>query len=97
MNGTMKRRFILLCAVLMLLLPAFSRAEAAKGMPSCRDYNGKRIAVNTGSSFDLIIHNALPEAEIVYINTAADMIAALESGRIDAFAVDEPLALRVNP
>ena len=54
--------------------------------------NGKRIGVATGTTFDAIVRKALPEAKIVYINTAADLIAALETGKIDGFAVDEPAA-----
>ena len=49
--------------------------------------------VATGSVFDAVVLNALPDAQIVYINAAADLIAALESGRIDGFVADE-LALR---
>ena len=62
--------------------------------------NGKRIGAATGTTFDAIVRRALPEAEIVYINTAADLIAALEAGKIDGFAVDEPAArqfCRENP
>ncbi len=62
--------------------------------------NGKRIGVATGTTFDAIVLNALPDAIPVYINSSADLIAALESGKIDGFAVDEPAAAQfctVNP
>jgi len=54
--------------------------------------DGKRIGAATGTTFDAVVRKALPEAEIVYINSAADLIAALEAGKIDGFAVDEPAA-----
>ena len=62
--------------------------------------DGKRIGAATGTTFDAIVLKALPDAEIVYINSAADLIAALEAGKIDGFAVDEPAArqfCRENP
>ena len=62
--------------------------------------DGKRIGAATGTTFDAIVQKTLPEAEIVYINSAADLIAALEAGKIDGFAVDEPAArqfCRENP
>ena len=62
--------------------------------------NGKRIGVATGTTFDAIVLKALPDAKPVYINSSADLIAALESGKIDGFAVDEPAAKQfcaVNP
>ena len=54
--------------------------------------NGKRIGVATGTTFDAIVSKALPDAKLVYINSSADLIAALEGGKIDGFAVDEPAA-----
>ena len=71
---------------------------AANGL--LEQLDGKRIGAATGTTFDAIVRKALPNAEIVYINTAADLIAALEAGKIDGFAVDEPAArqfCRENP
>ena len=62
------------------------------GISSLSELNDKRIGVATGTTFDGIVLKALPDAKPVYINTAADLIAALESGKIDGFAVDEPAA-----
>ncbi len=74
-------------------------ASAAAG-GTLRQLDGKRIGAATGTTFDAIVRRALPRAEIAYINTAADLIAALEAGKIDGFAVDEPAArqfCRENP
>ena len=70
-------------------------AEEKGAGTSLADMDGKRIAVATGTVFDAIVLKALPHAQIVYINTSADMIAALESGRIDAMALDQPAAEQI--
>ena len=64
----------------------------AGALTSLSQLDGKRIGVATGTTFDAIVRKALPDAEIVYINSSADLIAALEAGKIDGFAVDEPAA-----
>ena len=83
---------ILCCLLLLVLWVGAACAESAAVISSLDELNGKRVGVATGTTFDGIVRNALPEAKIVYINTAADLIAALETGKIDGFAVDEPAA-----
>ena len=56
------------------------------------DLQNARIGVATGTVFPDIVHEALPDTELLYYNTMADMVNALKSGKIDAFAVDEPAA-----
>ncbi len=53
--------------------------------------DGKRIGVQTGTTFDEIVRNALPNAEISYFNSYTDMAAALEANKIDGFPGDEPV------
>ena len=53
--------------------------------------NGKRIGVQTGTTFDEIVHEALPDALISYFNSYPDMAAALEANKIDGFPGDEPV------
>ena len=52
---------------------------------------GKRIGVQTGSTFDEIVRDNIPNPEISYFNAMSDMSAALEANKIDAFAGDEPV------
>ncbi len=59
---------------------------------SLSQLNGKRIGVQTGTSFDQAVSEQLPNAKIAYYNTKADMINALLTYKIDAYAVDEPVA-----
>jgi len=54
--------------------------------------DGMRIGVQTGSSFDAMVAELMPEATIKYFNTKADLVAALTGHKIDAFLVDEPVA-----
>jgi len=53
-------------------------------------YAGKKIGVITGSVFDRIAEECLPESSVEYINSSADVALALEAGRIDAYIADEP-------
>ena len=79
---------IIVPAVLMLCLPAF--VQAAEHTP-LKAMNGKRIGVQTGSTFDAIVQKSLPNAQIEYYNSYADMVEALTSHKIDGFPGDEPV------
>ncbi len=52
---------------------------------------GKNIGVQTGATFDEIVQQTIPDAKISYYSTYPDLIAALESHKIDAFPGDEPV------
>ncbi|MCR5346216.1 MAG: transporter substrate-binding domain-containing protein [Fretibacterium sp.] len=58
---------------------------------SVSQLDGRRIGVQTGSSFDSLITSALPHSNLKYFNNKADMVNALISGKIDAYAADEPV------
>jgi len=88
----MARCFIAMLSVLALLIGCMACAESTDVMA----YNGKRIGVATGSVFDAIVKKNLPDAEIVYLDASGSFIAALESGKIDGFVVDEPAALQIS-
>ncbi len=68
-----------------------SNAAPAQSEMKLSDLDGKRIAIKTGTSFDGMVQKALPNAEISYFNTEADLLTALNAGTIDGFAVDEPV------
>ena len=68
------------------------RGNATAGSFSAiKDLNGKRIGVQTGTTFDTIVLEVLPDVKISYFNTYSDMAAALEAKKIDAFPGDEPV------
>ena len=51
--------------------------------------NGKRFGVETGTVLDVVTLERLPDVQISYYNTVADMIQPLKSGKIDAFSADD--------
>ena len=67
--------------------PSLPRGEYA----SLAELDGKRIGVQTGTSFDKAVSELLPNAEIVYLNNKADLVNGLTTHKIDAYTVDEPV------
>lgn len=62
--------------------------------------NGKRLGVATGSVFDQVALERLPDAQLSYFDAQPEIVAALLAGRVDAMITDEPLArdiLRQTP
>ena len=51
--------------------------------------NGKRIGTLTGSFFDQVILENLPDAVIFYFDTTTDLLTALKSQKIDAMIFNE--------
>ena len=85
-----------ICLCLLLAVSAFlpRRAYASdkdEGT-SLSQLKDARIGVQTGTSFDEMVKEKMPDAQVVYFNTKADLVAALTGRKIDAFAVDEPVA-----
>lgn len=69
-------------------------ATAAAGTPVfnfIRELDGRRIGIQTGTTFDTIVLKALPEAQISHFNSYSDLAAALEANKIDAFPGDAPV------
>ena len=80
----MKRLCILLAA---LLLSMTAVAEGVYG--SFADLEDKRIGVATGTVQAIIAKERFPNARIFYYSTDADMLSALRTHKIDAFADPE--------
>ena len=53
---------------------------------------GKKVGIVTGTVFDSVLAEHLPEAIPEYFNSLADEAAALQTGRISAILMDEPMA-----
>ena len=66
-------------------------ASDPAGTLSLSSLKGKRIGVQTGQTFDKMVLEVLPDAEIVYVNSKADLINSLLTKKIDSYAVDEPV------
>ncbi len=65
----------------------------AETITSLEDLEGKRIAMVTGVIFDTFLPEYVKDPQFVYVNSTADASAALEMGRAEAYAVDEPVAI----
>ncbi|MBO6230746.1 MAG: ABC transporter permease subunit [Ruminiclostridium sp.] len=64
---------------------------SSQNAPALSDYSGKKIGVQTGTTFDGIVKASIPDADICYFNSYTDMLMALNAGSIDAFGGDEPI------
>ena len=88
-----------LCLLLLVLLltqagPACAETPSVSAPPAVSglsDLKTARIGVQTGTTFDEIVLESLPEAQISYFNSYPDMAAALEANKIDGFPGDEPV------
>lgn len=65
--------------------------EEGGGVTTLDALNGKRFGVQSGTLFDTVTLDRLPDAEVSWFNTVSDMVAALKAGKIDAFTADEPV------
>ncbi len=85
---------VLLFAAAMLLVSCGGRkADAASDAvtyTSIDEVKDKKIGIQTGTSFDALIKEKMPNASCSYYNTLPDLIGALKSGKIEAFPGDEP-------
>ena len=87
----MKRRIAGWLAGLLLLLTCTAYADSTMAFTSLSQLNGKQIGIQTGSTFDEIVLETLPDVRISYFNTYPDLAAALEANKIDGFPGDEPV------
>ena len=85
---------------MMAVLKSAAAAEAtlpagsggSNGSAAMDALNGKTVGVQTGTSFDELVGNRLPDSRLEYFNSKADLVNALTTQKIDAFTVDEPVA-----
>ena len=87
----MKKWFSALCFVLLVLTAFPAHAQETADGPAPAAFNGKRIGIPSGTSFDLIVEKRFPEADLLYFNNQSDLLTALAANKIDAFPSDEPV------
>ncbi|MBQ9574120.1 MAG: transporter substrate-binding domain-containing protein, partial [Synergistaceae bacterium] len=63
--------------------------------PEIAAFSKKKIGVIIGASHVNIVREALPNAEVLYFNGLADIIQSLKNSKVDALALDEPVALEI--
>ena len=66
-------------------------AGSASSAPDVSDYNGKRLGIMTGSSFEQPTMEHFPDSQYFYYDNISDLIMALEENKIDGFVHDEPV------
>ena len=95
MEQSVKKSIALALALLLALalcMPVLAADETTEGVySSLWELNGKRIGIQVGTDYELIVWDLLPEAECVFYNTYPDLAAALETNKIDGFPGDEPV------
>jgi len=102
MRKNSKRTDFIIVAVILLLVAAgilfavitgnnsSSPQVPAEKISSYTDYNGKKIGIMTGTSFEVPTFEFFPDSQYFYYNNASDMAVALMQGKIDGFLGDEP-------
>ena len=111
MNKLKKADFIIIAVALLIIagivLSVFAGSKNASGAneqaaadqkPAATydDYNGKKMGIRTGSSFEALTLKYFPDSEYQYYDTDSDLIAALTSNKIDGFLNDEPVAAMIH-
>ena len=88
-NNSVIRKNLLFVILMIFILTGIARAEEA--ITNLSQLDGSRIGVQTGTNFDEMVKNRLPDAQLLYFNNKADMINALETGKIAGYVIDEPV------
>ena len=68
------------------------KRKQGENIDSFSDLEEKNIGVQSGATYDTFVENNIENPNIQYYNLISDMCAALDSNRIDGFAVDKPVA-----
>ena len=91
MMKKIRKSFSLLLILLMLVasLTGCGAAESSE-FSEVKDFEKARIGIMTGSSHDGTARELFPDAERVYFSTVADMVLAVEQGKIDGYIEDAP-------
>ena len=66
-------------------------ASASGHTSLLKELDGKRIGIQTGTTFDEIVLATLPNVTFSYYNMNSDLAAALKANKIDAYPGDEPV------
>ena len=85
-GGRMMKRF---AAMLMAVFIATSFAFAASEYKEIEDLDGKNIGVQTAVLYEELIQDRVPNSKIQYYTMPNDMILALQSGKVDAYLIEE--------
>lgn len=109
MNKTGKGKLLMVLLLFgMIILCSCSEEKDSEGQEygavsfeeGLEQLNGQPMGVLSGSIFDALTAEKLPDSEALYFNNISDTVMALEQGKIVGFMTDEPVArmiLSENP
>ena len=81
----MKRIIVALLAFVFIV----SALSAASDFNTIEDLDGKNIGVQTAVLYEELIMERVPNATFQYYTMPNDMILALQSGKVDAYLIEE--------
>lgn len=81
---------LVLCS-LATCLPALTGCAEREKITELSQLSGKEFAVPTGTVADQLVASRFPDAKFKYFNTVLDAAIAVQSGKADAAAYDEPI------
>ncbi|MEE9912839.1 MAG: ABC transporter permease subunit [Deltaproteobacteria bacterium] len=66
--------------------------KAAKSITDIAELAGKKVGVQTGTTYEDVLKHSIPKAVPMYFTTFTDQIEAVKSGKISGFLADEVFA-----
>jgi len=87
------RKILSVCTIIALLccILIISTAAETSESKSVRDFDGKRIGVQTGSVYVDNVYNYIKDPEVYYFDSPANQILAIASGKIDGAIAEESI------
>ena len=77
----------------MVRAPQDGGVQSGEKYETLSDFEGARFAALSGGVYDKLLQEVIEDADdFSYYNSVPDIVAALKAGRVDAGALDEPLA-----
>ena len=97
----MKKRILSIFLLLAMVAGIFTgctvkdTSTETDAFKTLADFKTAKIGIMTGSSHDTTAKELFPDAERVYFNTVADMVLAVEQGKINGYIEDAPFLCSV--
>ena len=75
-----------------VLIVRAAQAKTAGSAAALADLEDAVIGVLSGTNIAGVVTEHMPDTQILLYNTTADLVMAVKSGKVDAIAMDEPVA-----
>lgn len=90
----MKKRMIVVSPCIVLLISVFfmfSGCSKREKITQLKQLDGKEFAIPTGTAADKLVLSRFPNAKFKYFNSVLDASLAVQAGKADVAAYDEPI------